>query len=275
MLPLAECTWRKTRWHHPALCGGRRSLNNCWSSETSTGHDHAPMFSTSFSHIRSRPHGSALLCHPACPLHDHRALDAPLDLLSPTTRRRLRLTPKGATPYNPAVPRHIVAHVLGAIVTLILLAVALLIAIPIYWFVGPSGLLVAIPFVLLGVAFWVLVWMVSNGLVTGFQFLRHWLVRVSDGLKLSGQHASFRQHPRRRVVHWFGATVAVILAVVGLVFGGMGVAMAGTAFGLPAAIPFVLIGLGIWAVLAWVFSRGNDSLKTPRSTLPLDGSEKP
>lgn len=207
-----------------------------------------------------RVHGATIL-----------AWERHLPLSSPRPWRLLGLTPKRTTSYNPAVPRQIVAHFLGAIVTLILLAVGLAIAIPIFWLVGPKGLLVAIPFVLMGMAFWVLVWMVLKGLTTGFQFLRLWLVRVSDELK----HPSSPQPPRRRVVHWFGAALTVILLVVALVIGGMGIAMAGTAFGLPAAIPFVLIGLGIWGLLAWVASRRINSLETPRRTLPPGGSETP
>lgn len=171
--------------------------------------------------------------------------------------------------------RHIVAHVVGGFVTLILLAVGLVIGVPIALFAGPAGLLIAIPFVLVGVGFWALAWVVSSGLTTGFRFLRHWLVRVSDNLNLSGQSSLSSQPPLRRLVHWFGATITVILSAVGIVIGGMGIAMAGTAIGLPAAIPFLLAGLVIWALLAWLVPRRNESLETPQRTLPPDDSENP
>ena len=168
--------------------------------------------------------------------------------------------------------RHIVAHVLGGFVTLILLAVGLVIGVPLALFAGPVGLLAAIPFVLIGVGVWGLAWMVSNGLTTGFQFLRHWVEHFSDDPKFSGQHPSSPQLPRRREAHWFGATVTVILCVVGLVVGSMGIAIGGTAFGLPVAIPLVLIGLAIWRK-AWMVSQRANSLETSRRALPPDSSE--
>lgn len=198
-----------------------------------------------------------------------------LPLSSPLTRRLLGLTPKGTTPYNRAMHRHIVAHVLGGLVTSILLVVGLVIGVPIALFVGPAGLLAAIPFVMIGMGFWALAWMVSSGLTTGFRLLRHWLVRVSDHLGISGQRPLSSQPPLRRLVHWFGATITVILSAIGIVVGGMGIAMAGTAIGLPAAIPFLLAGLVIWAVLAWLVPQRNESLETPQRTLPPDDSEHP
>lgn len=166
------------------------------------------------------------------------------------------------------------AHVLGGFVTLILLAVGLVIGVPLALFTGPAGLLAAIPFVLIGAAVWGLAWMVSNGLTTGFQLIRHWLTRFSDDPKLSGQSSSSPQLPRGRDAHWFGVAITVVLLVVGLVIGGIGIAVGGTAIGIPAAIPLVLIGLAIWRK-AWTVSQRSDSLETPPRTLPPGDSENP
>lgn len=165
------------------------------------------------------------------------------------------------------------AYVLGGFVTSILLVVGLVIGGIAALFVGPDGLLVSIPFVLVGAGFWALAWMISSGLTKGFWILRHWLVRVSDDLKESGQSRLSSNSPLRPLVHWFGATITVILSAFGIVIGGMGIAMAGTAIGLPAAIPFLLAGLVIWAFLAWMVSNRNNSLETPQRTLPPDASE--
>lgn len=167
------------------------------------------------------------------------------------------------------------AHLLGGFVTSILLVVGLVIGGIAALVVGPAGLLVSIPFVLVGVGFWALAWMVLSGLTKGFWILRHRLARVSDDLKVSGQSRSSSHSPLRRLVHWFGAAITVTLSAVGIVIGGMGIAMTGTAVGLPAAIPFLLAGLAIWAFLAWMVSNSNNSLETPQRTLPPNASEKP
>lgn len=184
------------------------------------------------------------------------------------------LTPKGTAPYNRAMHPHIVAHVVGGFVTLILLAVGLVIGVPIALIAGPLGLLAVVPFVLVGAAVWGLAWIISNGLTTTFQLLRHWLGRFSGAPKLSGQRTSLPQLPRRREAHWFGAAITVVRLVVGLVIGGIGIAIGGTAIGLPAAIPLVLVGLAIWRK-AWTVSQRNESLETSQRTLPPDDRENP
>ena len=172
------------------------------------------------------------------------------------------------------MPRHLVAHCSGAFVTLILLAVGLVIGSPIAFFAGPAGLLAAIPLVLLGVAFWVLAWMVSNMLSAGFLSLQRWLARLNGELVASDEGPESAKRLRSPLAHLFGVAVTLVLLVFGLSIGGIGIAAGGTAVGLPAAIPLVLIGIGLWW-LAWLFAFKFKLLNADRRTLPPVDSERP
>lgn len=170
--------------------------------------------------------------------------------------------------------RHLVAHCFGAFVTLVLLAVGLVIGVPIAWFVGPASLLVVIPFVLIAMAFWVLAWMVSIALPAGFLAIRRCLARVNGELVASDEGPESAKRLRSPLAHLLGFTVTLILLVVGLAIGGIGIAVAGTAVGLPAAVPLVIVGLALWRK-AWLVANEYDLLNADRRTLPPVNSERP
>lgn len=145
---------------------------------------------------------------------------------------------------------------------------------PIALFAGPAGLLTALPLVLLGVAFWVLAWMVSIALTAGFLAIRRCLARVNGELVASDEGPESAKRLRSPLAHLFGVAVTLILLVFGLSIGGIGIAAGGTAVGLPAAIPLVLIGIGLWW-LAWLFAFKFKLLNADRRTLPPIDSERP
>lgn len=145
---------------------------------------------------------------------------------------------------------------------------------PIALFAGPAGLLAALPLVLLGLAFWVLAWMVSNMLSAGFQALRCWLAGPDGDRMASGEEPAAAKRLRSSLAHLLGFTVTLILLVVGLAIGGIGIAVAGTAVGLPAAVPLVIVGLALWRK-AWLVANEYDLLNADRRTLPPVDSERP
>ena len=172
------------------------------------------------------------------------------------------------------MPRHLAAHCSGAFVTLVLLVVGLVIGVPIAWFIGPAGLLVVIPFVLIGLAFWGLARMVSGVLSAGLQALRCWLAGPDGNRMASGEEPASAKRLRSPLAHLLGFTVTLILLVVGLAIGGIGIAVAGTAVGLPAAVPLVIVGLALWRK-AWLVANEYDLLNADRRTLPPVDSERP
>ena len=145
---------------------------------------------------------------------------------------------------------------------------------PIALFAGPAGLLAALPLVLLGVAFWVLAWMVSNMVSAVFLALQRCLARLNGDLLASDEGRESAKRLRSPLAHLFGVAVTLILLVFGLSIGGIGIAAGGTTVGLPAAIPLVLIGIGLWW-LAWLFAFKFKLLNADRRTLPTIDSERP
>ena len=145
---------------------------------------------------------------------------------------------------------------------------------PIALFAGPAGLLAALPLVLLGVAFWVLAWMVSNMVSAVFLALQRCLARLNGDLLASDEGRESAKRLRSPLAHLFGFTVTLILLVVGLAIGGIGIAVAGTAVGLPAAVPLVIVGLALWRK-AWLVANEYDLLNADRRTLPPVDSERP